>query len=156
TDPTLAIQILRRYPPRGSDWETVQSVAADAQSRGVARRVIPTGDPAMMAFTGDGKRLMVGGFDNAIVVWDRITGERVGEIPFAGTATDVAVAESGKQAAAVGDGGQVIIWDWATLKWREIGRHPALDRRVVFSPDGRLLASAGVAGADVWTVANDG
>jgi WD40 repeat protein len=112
-----------------------------------------------VAFGPDG-RLVTGGADGWVKVWDARSGTAVRKWSMGGAAPIVAVAvgPSGLLAAADPSGllaaadrdGMVMVWDAD----RELGRRRAAGsvRAIALSPDGRFLAAVGTA-VEVWNLA---
>ena len=100
---------------------------------------------ANVAFAPDGRTLASTGWDEAIRFWDPTTGEPAGTIATiegAGRSPSVAYSPDGTR-LAVGRGDFLQLLDLSTGK--EIFRTPVLKggvREIVFSPDGRTLATA--------------
>jgi hypothetical protein len=69
-DPTQTLAWLKTYPLDGANWTTVQTLAAEAHSLGVARHVLPTGAVQDVAFMPDGKSFVVAGYDKKVALWD--------------------------------------------------------------------------------------
>ncbi|HET6597944.1 MAG TPA: adenylate/guanylate cyclase domain-containing protein, partial [Anaerolineales bacterium] len=105
-----------------------------------------------VAFSPDGKILASAGADNAIILWDMQTGQRVGE-PLQGHTDDiytVAFSPNGKTLASAGADNLVILWDLEThtqmgepLTGHVVSLWPPGVNSVAFSPDGKILASGG-------------
>jgi WD40 repeat protein len=66
-----------------------------------------------IAFGGSGSRIVSGGDDGTVTVWDAATGEHIGEpIPLgSGGLPFVAIDQSGTVLTAAGDDGVVHVWD---------------------------------------------
>jgi WD40 repeat protein len=100
-----------------------------------------------LAFSPDGKTVLSGGFDCRVRLWEIATGKQIWQIgidppSFENVVEAVAFSPSGKTLAAAA-GRVVFLWDVATRK--ELGRlegHDEEIKRLVFSSDGKTLASA--------------
>jgi WD40 repeat protein len=110
-----------------------------------------------LAFSPDGKTLASGGRDGMVRLWAAATGTRLQQlVGHTGLVMSVAFSADGQtlvSGGALADG-TIRVWDVATGK--EV-RHLAASHGayfIAFSPDGRLLASAGPGGnAHLWDVA---
>ncbi len=107
-----------------------------------------------VAFSADGTRVVSGGHDGNVKLWDAATGK---EIPIAikghvGGVTSVAFSRDGKQIASAGKDKSVRVWDAQTgaevwsLSPDAKGEDNVITS-VAFSPDGKRLAWADRAGA---------
>jgi WD40 repeat protein len=96
-----------------------------------------------LAFSPDGKRLATGGHcvqGPAVHVWDIDSGKELDVLPVDRDVLAVAYSPDGKRLAA-SCGATLRVWDTASGK--ELYTHPGAGSRIVFSPDGRCLASNG-------------
>ncbi|HTU89758.1 MAG TPA: protein kinase [Gemmataceae bacterium] len=98
-----------------------------------------------VAFSPDGHRLALGGFDQIVHIWDLDTGKEL--LTFKGLTAEiegVAFSPDGRRLASAGEDHTVRVWDATTGQELLILKgHTAYVRGVSFSPDGRWLASAG-------------
>jgi WD40 repeat protein len=97
-----------------------------------------------VAVSPDGCRVLSGGNDGALRLWDLHSGKQVRQFPgHHGSIWAVAFAPDGKHALAGGQTGRLILYDAATGEQvRSFGPHPDAVRAVVFTPDGRRALSA--------------
>jgi WD40 repeat protein len=97
-----------------------------------------------LAFSTDGKRLVSGGRDSAVVLWDVATGERLHHFEgHQGAVMCLAFSPDGKRLASGGsEDGTVLVWDVVTA--RRLHRWPGHDPWVLcvaYAPDGRTIAT---------------
>src|SRR5581483_1962664 len=109
-----------------------------------------------LAFTPDGKHLLVGGMDGSLVLWD--LGARTPVRRFHGHDTArvnaLACSADGKRAAAAAEDGQVIVWDIESghVLQRLLG-HGSSATGTAFLPGDDKIVSAGTDGSlRVWVV----
>jgi WD40 repeat protein len=109
-----------------------------------------------LAFSKDGRVLVVGGHDGEMVVTDLLTGVRLKErAAHRDAITAMALSPDGRQLATAGFDGYVKLWD--TAAWEMIAGVRSIPGRlyaVAFHPSGDRLVSGGRTGAalGVWTV----
>jgi WD40 repeat protein/tRNA A-37 threonylcarbamoyl transferase component Bud32 len=99
-----------------------------------------------VAFSPDGKFVVVGGMDGVVTVLDPATGKPAGEkLKHPEAVEEVAFNPDGK-VLATGAADGVRLWLAGAEKATQLApllRHPGWVRHLAFSPDGRVLASAG-------------
>jgi WD40 repeat protein/tRNA A-37 threonylcarbamoyl transferase component Bud32 len=127
----------------------------DVESRSLRQGPFPVGrSPVAVSFSADGTMLATAG-GNGVKLWEVATGAALGRVGHGNSADDVAFSPTGPFVAFVlseGEGGgNAEIWDVANRSriaalqvnagapYNRFGRAYA----VAFSPDGRLLATAG-------------
>ena len=99
-----------------------------------------------MAFSPDGRRIVSGGVDGTVRVWDATTGEPIGA-PLSGHATtvaSVAFSPDGRHIVSGSADKTLRVWDAGT--GQQVGPplagHTHTVKSVAFSPDGTRIASA--------------
>jgi WD40 repeat protein len=102
-----------------------------------------------VAFSPDGKRLVVPGDDNAVTIWDVTTTDKPPSTPrltlrgHTAQVWGVAFSPDGRWVASGGEDNTVRLWDAKTGELiRTFRGHTSVVSRVAFSPDGKHLASA--------------
>lgn len=96
-----------------------------------------------VAFSHDGSRLASGSYDHLVKLWDARTGRSQPEHCAKGRVTSVAFSPTEPGLLAIGDlDDTVTLWDGHVANTLE--RHTSSVETVAFSPDGRLLVSAGL------------
>ena len=108
-----------------------------------------------LAFSPDGKILVSAGWvDEAIIVWDVATGNKLGAHRGHKTGVlSVAFSPDGKTLASRGRDNNVILWDvatWSSVRTLEDIEDEEGERGIAFSPDGKILASGGKEVGDVF------
>ncbi|MHB8628810.1 MAG: WD40 repeat domain-containing protein [Aggregatilineales bacterium] len=116
-------------------------------------------------FSQDGQRLLTGGFNGAIAVWDANSGALVKSLQ---TPSDlynvdsdavytIAFSSDGQRLATVVGSGSVLIWDIVNDKPPRLVQTDAyLWSDLAFSPDGRQLATADSgANISIWNVSDN-
>jgi serine/threonine protein kinase len=125
----------------GSSDMTVKIWSADGEEH---RQIKGVGLIRALALSQDGKRLVSGGRDGAVRIWDVATGTQHGKTNgHDGEVTAVAISADGRLIASGSSDKTAKIWDAAT--GRELGTlaHRGTVYTVAFSPDGKTLASGG-------------
>jgi WD40 repeat protein len=110
--------------------------AANADAAGIVRA---------LAFTRDGRYLVVGGNDSLVHVWDPATNQELQEMRgHTGAVVDLAVTPDGHRVLSASLDGTVRVWNLRDGKEvQEFRGHPAGARCVAVSPDGHIAASGG-------------
>ncbi|MBY0230617.1 MAG: WD40 repeat domain-containing protein [Gemmataceae bacterium] len=111
-----------------------------------------------IAFHPDGRRLVSGGADKSVKVWDCVSCKCLATYTgHAKAIRCVAVSALGDLAASGDTGGAVKVWDLATgkLRW-DIAAHDRHVKSVAFHPKGDLLASASLIDDNIrlWDLKN--
>jgi WD40 repeat protein len=132
-------------PPRGTSWQEQAVLKGN-----------PNGARAL-AFALDGKSLANLSQDGVVTIWDAVRGKEQATLKGGrGQILGIACPSGGKTLVTVGEDGFVREWDASTGRERQRARLPLRDAVVAgsFSPDGKLLATAGIDGAvHVWSLA---
>jgi eukaryotic-like serine/threonine-protein kinase len=123
---------------------------------GVERRQLRIGKQSgiPLAFSPDGRKLAANGTPMEVHVWDARTGQRLHTLSgHAGGVGPVAFSPDGRLLATSSGNHTVQIWDAHTgERLRGLTGHTGafIVVRVAFSPDGRVLASAGDKTVRIW------
>jgi hypothetical protein len=98
-----------------------------------------------IAYTPDGRSILVGGDDKIVHVWDPAAHREVRQMRgHTGTVVDLAVTPNGRHALSASLDGTIRVWDLVDGKEARVLRgHRAGVRCLAVSPDGRLAASGG-------------
>jgi WD40 repeat protein len=145
-DPTAALSWLKKYPASGADWSRARSIAADAQSRGVARHVLGHGEEVFSSvLSADGATLVVASTDT-ITIRTAATGDVRASFPLA-SARRTAVSANGAQVAAAGmEDFDVRLWSAGGDVVRLTGHRGPL-RELAISADGKRVVAVGADGS---------
>jgi len=136
------------------DAESGQELRTLSCSRSGARGDL---EVIKVAFSSDGQLLTAANNDTGVTIWEVSSGKQVSEFrSSAGLDRVVDVAPDARQAAtAAADFKSVELWDLTTgNKIRTLQGHSDSLRTLLFSHDGRHLASGGDLVAKVWDVAS--
>lgn len=109
---------------------------------------------ASIGFTNDGEKLVIGGNNGRVGLWD-LRSSQTTEITRLSGAVTLALAPDGLKLALTSTdseakSSQVVLWDLSTNK--EVGRLPEDDTvsSVAFTPDGKSLVTGGAVKTTVW------
>jgi WD40 repeat protein len=106
---------------------------------------------ALMAFSPDGRSLLVGGKEGMTRLWDVTSGRRSPNLVWGGFEPTALTFSRDGRAAAVGyANGGVTQWDPATGRATVLTGHASPVRALAFGPGGEALASAGDDTKVVW------
>lgn len=113
-----------------------------------------TGGVRRLLFTPDNKRIVSGGFDGFVRVWDVESAKEVRSFKTeTGTVYGLALSPDGRTVATAGRDG-LRVWDVATGREQP---HDAMNKHncvaVTFSPDGKMIASGDNTSVTVWELA---
>ncbi len=114
-------------------------------------RQISTVPLDVVAISADGLRLVSGGRDNILRLWDTTSGAFVGQFTgHSGWITRVAISQDGRSILSGSQDTTVRLWDSSTFTQRvSFTHHTASVTGVAFSPDGQLMATTGLDGV-IW------
>jgi len=109
-------------------------------------------DILSVAFNPDGKRIVSGGYDKTIKVWDAVTGAEVMTLGgHKGIVRCVAFSPDGRRIASGGDG-MLKLWDAGTgAELMTLRGHNHDASSIAFSPDGNCIVSGSEDGTiNLW------
>ena len=104
----------------------------------------------------DGGRVLSGGADRMVILWNRTTGGVIRKFgPAGGRILSARFSPDGRRALTAGEDRIIRLWDLATGQLvRELKGHKEWVFSVAFSPDGRLAYSTS-GGPDLWKDGSD-
>lgn len=150
----LAARTITKHPDDGALFNAVVNKANVV-------KVFDTGAPVYGGATSpDRKRIVVGGADKDVRIWDLQTGEPVGS-PLVGhqdIVSAVAWSPDGRTIATSSADKTIRLWNADTgQQIGQPGQHDLVVTTVAFSPDGKLVASAGADSmVRLWEVSDTG
>lgn len=146
--------------PFGPDDRTVAYVApdraaeiADLETGKVLRRL--PGPYSLAGFSRDGRRLLLGGEDGSLSVWDTAGSRKLRS--FDGLHSQIIIAddtEDGSIVAAAGKDGAIRAWRVADGSLRILAGHPSTNPWLIFNLDGSRLFTGASDGVRVWNTVN--
>ncbi|MBC8097902.1 MAG: hypothetical protein H7Y11_00530 [Armatimonadetes bacterium] len=105
-----------------------------------------TGAVTAVVFSPDGRKMLSGGADNTLRLWDAATGDSLDD-PFTlhtGAVNAIAFSPDGTLAASAANDGRLALWDVVSgALLRTFSGHIGAVNTVAFSPDASRLASGG-------------
>ncbi|MBN8454117.1 NACHT domain-containing protein [Accumulibacter sp.] len=108
-----------------------------------------------VAFSPDGRRLLSGGVDGALHVWDAESGQWIGALAgHQGAIWSVAFSPDGRSFVSGGEDRMLRLWDSESMREiRVLAGHQGAVKTVAFSPEGEhLLAGSGDGTLRLWDV----
>jgi len=127
---------------RGWEWDRINHVSDQSLMSFIAHQ----SGVNSVALSPDGKRLVTGGDDKAVKIWDIATGKELVALPGAheDKVSCVAFSPDSKQIVSGDDLGKIKVWDAAEFNEAitSIRHGNELIRSVSFSPDGKKIVSA--------------
>jgi HEAT repeat protein len=142
-DPTGALVALVNVPDGQADAYDIHLWSLD-DKRELRALKGHDGTVSCAAFTPDGRRLLSGGRDARLRIWDVEAGTQIGEFSHTGFINDIAVASHGRLAMTGCADRAPRVFDLVSRKLlKELPRHQDIVWAVAISPDGKLGASAG-------------
>lgn len=127
------------------DIETREKVQTLGRAENTDPTVGHTAGVYTVAFTRDGKRLLSGGLDNHVLVWNLEDGTLVKRMEnHTGWVWEIAVSPDGKTALSASADSTILLWDLAKLEpIRRLRGHADSVLSVAYSPDGKYALSGG-------------
>jgi eukaryotic-like serine/threonine-protein kinase len=108
---------------------------------------------ADLDFSPDGKTLITADSDSAIKLWDVSRGAEIAHLRNSSGVVAICFGPDGKNIATVGYDSKLRLWDPATLEsveHRLLSGHRGWCYRAGYTPDGRILATAGWGVVRLW------
>lgn len=109
-----------------------------------------------VAFSPDNKLLVSGSHDGTLILWDVLTGRQLRSIEGHrhdddhGSVTSVVFSADGKMLLSASSDKTMRLWDANTGAELRIFQSDGYPEAAVFSPDGKMVASANCAGTTLW------
>ncbi|WP_197041371.1 WD40 repeat domain-containing serine/threonine protein kinase [Chondromyces apiculatus] len=141
-DPNEALGWLRSLSPSFEDWAAVRRIAADAEGRGVARKL--RGHEKLVskiAYAPDGKTLFSASDDHTVRAWDLVGGKHRVITALEGEVWWVDVSPDGRRIAAAGQDREIRIVDVESGAVRTLLGPVEAVVRAMFTADGQGLVS---------------
>ena len=110
----------------------------------------PSGLTETAAYSPDGHRVVSGGFDGTVQIWDADTGAQIMALKgHTSPVTGVAFSPDGRRVVSANDSGELRLWDadnYAEIAGASTPTDGSAITTVAFSPDGRHIATGGTVG----------
>ncbi|RIK27286.1 MAG: hypothetical protein DCC55_39495, partial [Chloroflexi bacterium] len=112
------------------------------------------GEVRAVAFRGDGRQLITGGYDGVVQIWDAQTGQPLRQFTIAGDKRikAVAISADGCFIAAGSHNSTVTLWQVATGEYRQLQGHTEWVWAVAFHPSGILASGSFDRTVRLWDV----
>ena len=94
-----------------------------------------------VAFSPDGRRILSGGWDDVVYLWDATTGKQLLDLKHQEDVTCAAFSPNGRIVATGDDAGALIFWDASTGRALVSKADADSIACLAFSPDGKHLVS---------------
>jgi WD40 repeat protein len=146
-----------RFSPTGNliaagGWDFAVRFWSLPDGKQVPRRLEHPKAVTSISFSPDGTRIASGCLDGIVRVWDVATGSKIAEFAHGQNAQVWSVAFSPDGRVLVSGSSDDIVRIWDAASFREIVPRTPIrsSAKVVFSRDGKFLATSGVDRAQVW------
>jgi WD40 repeat protein len=144
----------RRMVAYGEDRAQVMDVRTGAR---IGPAIAPSGKIRSAAFSNDGDRIVAMSYDQAVSVWNAVTGQRVGGVPAQAThrraLNGAVVSPDGERAMSTSDDMTAVVWEVRTGVPIATLEHDAPVLVAAFSPDGSRVATASGRAVRLWSPA---
>jgi WD40 repeat protein len=154
----FAVQEMLAANSLASDTTTGEHTMAAALKLAWASKLMypyPSGLTETAAYSPDGHRVVSGGFDGEVQIWDADTGAQIKALKgHSSPVSGVAFSPDGRRVVAANDSGELSLWDadnYAAIAAASTPTEGSAIRTVAFSPDGRHIGTGGSLGdVRVW------
>ncbi len=135
-------------------WPIPRQPAAATGQRTAPFVLRTAGEVRAVAFRGDGRQLITGGYDGVVRIWDAHTGQPLRQFTIAGDKRikAVAISADGCFIAAGSHNSTVTLWHVATGEYRQLQGHTEWVWAVTFHPSGILASGSFDRTVRLWDV----